>query len=165
MKKVLSVVMVLAMVLSFAGLLSAYADNAVQQLWVRVGGEDVDSAKSDKAVSWWQAENGEYFFFIPSYWDASALKVFPSVEGEVKLNGNRIVSGEAYDLGKSGTFTSAEPSAALTIRASMLSGLRSEMTAKPNAGGGSGVFSRSRKCVISAISSTGKRQSVKSSAS
>jgi len=105
MKKVLSVIMVLAMVLSFAGLLSAYADNAVQQLWVRVGGEDVDSAKSDKAVSWWQAENGEYFFFIPSYWDASALKVFPSVEGEVKLNGNRIVSGEAYDLGKSGTFT------------------------------------------------------------
>jgi len=44
----------------------------------------------------------------------------------------------------------------------MLSGRRSVRMAIPNAGGGSGVFSRSRNCVIPAIRPAGNRQSVKS---
>ena len=59
MKKILSVLLAAVIALSCASLFAAGA--ATQQLWIRFGGDDVDSADSDKAVSWWQAENGEYY--------------------------------------------------------------------------------------------------------
>ena len=105
MKKLMSVILALVIALSCAAMFASSA--ATQELWIRFGGDDVADAKSDKAVSWWKAENGEYFFFVPSYWDASELRLFPSVEGEVKLNGTAITAGEAYDLGESGAFTFA----------------------------------------------------------
>lgn len=105
MKKLMSVILALVIALSCAAMFASSA--ATQELWIRFGGDDVADAKSDKAVSWWKAESGEYFFFVPSYWDASELRLFPSVEGEVKLNGTAITAGEAYDLGESGAFTFA----------------------------------------------------------
>lgn len=105
MKKILSVLLAAVIALSCASLFAAGA--ATQQLWIRFGGDDVDSADSDKAVSWWQAENGEYYLFIPSYWDASSLKIFTSVSSEVKMGDTVIVSGETYDLGEKGAFTYA----------------------------------------------------------
>ncbi|MBR5112862.1 MAG: CotH kinase family protein [Clostridia bacterium] len=103
MKKILSVILAMVITLSCASLFAASA--LVQPLGVWFGGEDVESIESDKAVAWWQAENGEYYFFVPSYWDASELKIFTNVEGEVKMGETVITSGETYDLGESGTIT------------------------------------------------------------
>lgn len=103
MKKIISVILAMMITLSCAALFATGA--ATQELWIRFGGADVEDAKSDKAVSWWKAENGEYFLFVPSYWDKTALKIFLSVEGEVKMGDTVITSGETYDLGEKGVFT------------------------------------------------------------
>ncbi|MBR6702121.1 MAG: CotH kinase family protein, partial [Clostridia bacterium] len=100
MKKIISVILALILTLGCAFIMSAGADDA--PLTLKFGGEDVGSADSDKAVTWWQAENGEYFLFVPSYWDAKALRIFTDGK-DVKAGKNTITNGEIYDLGESGT--------------------------------------------------------------
>lgn len=102
MKKFISVI--LAFIIAFScmacmGVCSFAGDSAV----LYFGGKDVDSKDSDKAVTWWKAENGEYFLFVPSYWDASALKVW--AKSEIKKDGQVVAQGEETDLGTSGTLT------------------------------------------------------------
>ncbi len=100
MKKITSVLLALILTLSCALIMNAGAEKAGLNL--KFGGKDVASADSEKAVSWWQAENGEYFIFVPSYWDAKELKLFTDGK-DVKLGDTAVVNGETYDLGASGT--------------------------------------------------------------
>ncbi len=100
MKKILSVLLAVILTLGCASMLGASAETAPFTL--SFGGEDVDSADSGKAVTWWKADNGEYFLFVPSYWKADSLRIFTNGK-DVKKGDTAIVNGETYDLGKSGT--------------------------------------------------------------
>lgn len=101
MKK--TIALVLTLLISIGSLLVptlAFADDA---LVVTVEDGSLEE-KGLESVDWFKAENGEYYFFIPSYWDASELTVRTSAQA--KLGDADIVSGEALDLGTSGTITS-----------------------------------------------------------
>ncbi len=102
MKKYISVLLALLFVFSCASLLGASAEKVPFTL--SFGGEDVESADSGKAVTWWKADNGEYFLFVPSYWKADSLKIFTNGKN-VKIGENTVTNGETYNLGKSGTVT------------------------------------------------------------
>lgn len=106
MKKAISLLLALIVALScMASYAVVYSSAVTQELWVWIGNKDVEDKFSDQAISWWQGTDGEYYLFVPSYWDASALKVFTSVDGEVKMGDTAIVNGETYDLGTEGTLT------------------------------------------------------------
>lgn len=104
MKKCISILLTVLTVLSCGCFFSFAAENA-DGLTVTVGSE-AESADSLQAVDWFKAENGEFFFFIPSYWDASALTVWTSAPAQ--LNGSDFESGSVADLGESGTFKSGD---------------------------------------------------------
>ncbi len=101
MKKITAVILSVIIALSCMSLLGvcSFADDAFT---VTVSG-GAESADALNAVDWFKTESGEYFFFIPSCWDASEINVWAS--SAASLNGTEIVNGEAYDLGESGTIT------------------------------------------------------------
>lgn len=104
MKKLLAIILTLITVFSCFGV-CANAQN--QGLTVKFGGTDVEDQNSVQAVSWWEAENGNFYFFVPSCWDANELKLWCTGAGDVFLNGTKVENGETYDLGETGAFTCA----------------------------------------------------------
>lgn len=102
MKKYISLVLCVITALSCCFLFS-FAGSTGNEFTVTVGSE-AQSADSLQAVKWFKAENGEYFFFIPSYWNTSALTVW--VSAPAQINGKDVESGTEIDLGKSGTVKS-----------------------------------------------------------
>lgn len=103
MKKVVSVVLSLLFAFSCVSLLSgiAAADNAFTVQFASPSSET-----TPEITEWYKGENGEYYFFVPSCWDASELMLKFNADG-VKLNGENAVSGEVYDLGEKGTISCA----------------------------------------------------------
>ena len=101
MKKLNAIILTLIISLSCMSLFGvcSFADDAFT-VTISSGAESADALN---AVDWFKAENGEYFFFVPSCWDASEINVWAS--SAATLNGTEIVNGEAYDLGESGTIT------------------------------------------------------------
>ena len=103
MKKIISFLLAFVFMFSCFSCVTVNATSEKLEIWF--GGEDVDSKSSDKAVSWWKGNNNEYYLFVPSYWDATALKIFTNTAGDVKLGDTIVKNGETYNLGSSGTLT------------------------------------------------------------
>ena len=102
MKKLISVILAILIALSCGSLFSFTA--STDDELVVTAGSDAQSADSIDAVDWFKAENGEYFFFIPSYWDSSSLTVWASAP--VQINGRDFENGTVTDLGTKGTIKS-----------------------------------------------------------
>lgn len=102
MKKTISIILAALIFLSSVCIFS-FTASTDDNFTVTVGCE-AQTADSLQAVDWFKAENGEYFFFIPSYWDLSAVTVWSS--SPAQLNGSDFESGSVVPLGQSGTFTS-----------------------------------------------------------
>ena len=101
-KKTLSVILAVLIVLS-CGCFFSFTAFTDDEFTVTVGSE-AETADTLNAVRWFRAENGEYFFFIPSYWDASSLTVWTSAPAQI--NGMNFESGTVTDLGEKGTIRS-----------------------------------------------------------
>jgi len=101
MKKLLAIILSAIFALSCIGLMASGAD-AVPVITVSDG--TAESADAVTAVRWWQGDNGEYFFFLPDYWQSEELTVWFSGANAVKLGETDITSGEVYDLGEGGVF-------------------------------------------------------------
>ena len=97
-KKMTAAVLALIMALSCltAGFVFA---GAADEITVTAGYE-AESEDALQTINWYKAD-GEYYFFIPSYWDSSEVKLW--APAGAKINGEEIIEGEAYDLGEGGT--------------------------------------------------------------
>lgn len=104
MKKIISAFLALAIAFSCAALFAFGADAAGEGLIVSVSPETPEDGKLE-TVKWVKTEGGEYFFFIPSYWNADSLKVSFSGAAEASLNGKKIENGSVYNLGSGGKIT------------------------------------------------------------
>ncbi len=103
MKKVISIILSFIFAISCMSVLSGFAaaDNAFTVKFASPSSET-----STEVTEWYKGENGEYYFFVPSCWDASGLTLLFNTDG-VKLNGEAVTSGEVYDLGEKGTISCA----------------------------------------------------------
>ncbi|MBQ6266578.1 MAG: CotH kinase family protein [Clostridia bacterium] len=101
MKKILS--LLLAATLAFAcASLFAFSSSAASDLTVTVTDPAAESAEAPGAVSWFQAGDGEWYFFLPSAISGNELKVWFDAES-VTVDGAAAQSGQAVTLGETGT--------------------------------------------------------------
>lgn len=105
MKKILALLLSLITIFSCLGMIGAAAKqaNAIAPVQIWFGGDDVESKDSVKAVSWYLGEDGKYYFFVPSYWKASEIKLWANGPEKVYLGEEEITEGGTFDLGSNGT--------------------------------------------------------------
>lgn len=106
MKRIISVLLTVILAFSCMSVMSvcSFADNGFT---VKFAGASTESEDATEVAEWYKGENGEYYFFVPSCWDASELKLWFSADSAVTMNAKTIISGEIYDLGESGVISYA----------------------------------------------------------
>lgn len=103
LKKVISVILSLVFIFSFMSVVPVISQ-AADSFTVTFASDTVEDKNSPEAIDWWKAENGEYFFFLPSNLKSSSLRLWFDSSNAVTKDSEELVSGSVYDLGESGVF-------------------------------------------------------------